>query len=315
MGQYLIVAQKYKPHIGGTANFVQTIAEGLDSAGHKTIVLADNGGEDHYLNNVLVTSNFEYVLASYNAILIIDSCLKTYTTKWLEYTHKISSPIYYWLLENRYTVNNCQSIGEADCVIYYSELTKQMLNHFHVKGHYVPPGINIENSIQNKGQSGITTEYYMSASGYWAHKRHNDLARIFNFLQYPILINTGCCNEPHIPQDSDFVRNLIINEKEHMLKILADSQCYIMHSLFEGFGLILLEAMINKVPWYAYHTGGAIDLQHWGFTYTHNDELIKAILNNEWEHIDVQAAYEYAVEHHSISNMISALCHILPGAA
>ena len=55
---------------------------------------------------------------------------------------------------------------------------------------------------------------------------------------------------------------------------IADADCYVMNSDAEGFGLVILESMINKTPWIARNIAGAKLLSEFGEVYETEDELV-----------------------------------------
>ena len=91
---------------------------------------------------------------------------------------------------------------------------------------------------------------------------------------------------------------------------MAASSLYIMNSTSEGFGLVLLEAMMMKVAWAARAIAGALTLQSYGTIYKTYDQLVN-ILKNELRtdaslNIDmIEAGYKYVEFNHTIKNT----CH------
>jgi hypothetical protein len=116
---------------------------------------------------------------------------------------------------------------------------------------------------------------FLSCGGYWPHKRMKELAAIFEQAKVDaLLVTTGYHTRPWLmPRRSDKVLPLFIEDRRDVLSAMAEADCYIMHSAHEGFGLVLLEAMLNRTPWIAHEVGGAIPLKAYGTTYQSDDEL------------------------------------------
>ena len=77
----------------------------------------------------------------------------------------------------------------------------------------------------------------------------------------------------------------------------------------EGFGLVLLEAMMNKTPWYARNIAGAKDMAEYGNIYNNETELINMLQQTTLNKID--EAYEYAMTNHTITQTVNDIEDIL----
>ena len=81
---------------------------------------------------------------------------------------------------------------------------------------------------------------------------------------------------PHLaPQNRKRVRTHFGKPYTQVIDAIAGSDLYIMNSTEEGFGLVLLEAMLNRVPWAARPIAGARRMADRGFTYTDISDLMK----------------------------------------
>jgi glycosyltransferase involved in cell wall biosynthesis len=90
---------------------------------------------------------------------------------------------------------------------------------------------------------------------------------------------------------------------------MADADCYIMNSSEEGFGLVLIEAMINKTPWISRDIAGARLMKNYGMTYNTEDELVEIL--KVWRNRNVDAGYEYVVNNHHIRTTVDDIENVL----
>jgi glycosyltransferase involved in cell wall biosynthesis len=84
-----------------------------------------------------------------------------------------------------------------------------------------------------------------------------------------------------------------------------------MNSYSEGFGLVLLDAMINKIPWISRDIAGATDMKQYGNIYSSNQELKKLILNYKHDQNKIEAAYDYILNEKTINCMVKDFYSIL----
>ena len=85
-----------------------------------------------------------------------------------------------------------------------------------------------------------------------------------------------------------------------------------MHSFKEGFGLVLLESMLNNTPWAARHGSGARVCQLHGFTYTEDDQLVKYL--RDFKGMDsskISSAYNYVTSKHLIKNTVDDILKVI----
>ena len=77
-----------------------------------------------------------------------------------------------------------------------------------------------------------------------------------------------------------------------------------MNSIDEGFGLVLLDAMINKVPWIARNIAGATDMVEYGSVYSNTEEL-KFLMQNFSPNVEkIEKSYNYVLNERSVCSMI-----------
>jgi hypothetical protein len=99
------------------------------------------------------------------------------------------------------------------------------------------------------------------------------------------------------------------------MSALLEADLYIMHSHKEGFGLVLLESMLNKTPWASRNIAGAKVLKDFGFTYEHDADLVQYMK----EFIDagyvtdpiIDDAHEFVITNHTIKNTVDDILKLI----
>jgi hypothetical protein len=101
-----------------------------------------------------------------------------------------------------------------------------------------------------------------------------------------------------MPAPRDNVIPLMIDDHADVLSAMMEADCYIMHSFVEGFGLVLVECMLNETPWIARYGSGAALMKDWGQTYRTDDELISLLRGYDDITWDPKGAREFAIANH-----------------
>jgi glycosyltransferase involved in cell wall biosynthesis len=114
-----------------------------------------------------------------------------------------------------------------------------------------------------------------------------------------------------MPHASETVIPLMVEDPMDVKDAIADAECYLMNSDSEGFGLVILESMINKTPWIARNIAGAKLLKEYGTAYETEHQL-SAILGI-WNHMQTRedSAYEYVIKNHLISNTVDDILSLI----
>jgi len=193
-----------------------------------------------------------------------------------------------------------------------------------------------------------STRIFLSCGGFWRHKGFAELVRAFEEARVPcaltaamdnlgldgsgvgagagagahmdlnntILILTGYVDSNDVearPKDTANVHTLLIEDKADVADAMADADLYIMNSTAEGFGLVLIEAMLNRTPWLARRIAGAIEMEEYGYTYDTYAELVCMLREFPFRKMteQVDEAYTYAMEQRTIVKTIDdvlAMC-------
>lgn len=314
----LFVVHRYPPYPGGSEYYVRDMAEAAASQGHTVAVLAGQHGGDR--NGVHVTHDGGILSQPHDLIIVhgADVAIQDFV---LKNAAKIPSPILYLIILPSETPVALEALKAARWVgcstpADWAHAEKHDVAH---KAVEVRHGIRINDSIGVEGfkaKHGIKTrQMFLSCGGYWPHKQMRELAELFTEAAPAdtTLVLTGYDNRANaMPQESEFVKPFLFDDKQEVMNAMREADLLILHSEKEGFGLVLLEAMLNETPWAARHIAGAQLLQDLGFTYIENSELINFMRDFKRNPVQIKKAYEYVTENHLIEHTLSDILKVLP---
>ena len=155
---------------------------------------------------------------------------------------------------------------------------------------------------------------FLSCGGYWPNKKMIELAAAFNKanLKDAILVTTGYDNRFDImPKASENVIPLMVEDPKDIKNAIADADCYIMNSDAEGFGLVILESMINKTPWISRNIAGAKLLAQFGKVYETEEELIPLLQNFTKNEEKIEKSYQYVIKNNLIANTVDDILKLI----
>lgn len=318
MKRILYVVHRYAPYPGGSENYVRDMAEETLSRGHQVAVFAGEHKGDW--NGVRVSSDANILLEPWDLIVVHggDVGLQDFV---LSNTKNIPSPILFMLIipsvssSYKFALENVKYVGCS------TKEDWEFIKH----GDYLSKAKQITHGIDPKismGQSGFREKYgiktelmFLSCGGYWHNKKMKELVELFNKVgRYDItLVTTGYDNRFGIkPEDSEYVKNLMLDDRDDVMSAIKEADLYIMHSDREGFGLVLLEAMLNKTPWAARNLAGARLMSEHGFVYDNDEELLTYMKEfKPWFQDDIDIAYEYVTTTHMISNTVDDILRLV----
>jgi glycosyltransferase involved in cell wall biosynthesis len=169
------------------------------------------------------------------------------------------------------------------------------------KGRRIRHGIVPDLHMRERDNNKIV---FVSAGGFWPHKAMGPLAQAFTQSKIPNaeLHLYGYGEEHLMPMETDNVKCFFGKEKTDVLLAVSAADAYIMNSYEEGFGLVLLEAMMNKTPWYARDIAGAKDMCYYGTTYNDENELMELLRNHKRNDKKIEDAYNYVMANHTIQD-------------
>ena len=179
------------------------------------------------------------------------------------------------------------------------------------KGIVVRHGIDEKISIGMQGfreKYGIKTKnMFLSCGGYWPNKAMHELVEVFNNAQVPdtTLVLTGYDNRHGLmPNESEFVKPFLIDSRADVMSAIREADLYILHSHSEGFGLVLLESMLNKTQWVARNIAGAETMKDFGMVYDTDEQLVNILKTFKSDKELIDKSYEYVTLNRLIGNTV-----------
>lgn len=318
MKKIVFVVHRYAPFPGGSEYNCQQMAEECVRRNLDVTVIAGEHKGD--LNGVHVTSDANHL---FNKDLVIihggDVGVQNFV---LSNAKEINSPILYLLIKPSESpvclagLNDCDFIG-CSTIEDFEHVKKWKVEH---KTRKVDYGINLNNCVGTKGlfkkkyNIPENKRMFLSCGGYWPNKKMKELAQVFHELNLndSILVMTGYDNRHNLmPAAAENILPLMVEDPKDVKNAIADADCYIMNSNEEGFGLVILEAMINKTPWLARNIAGAKMLSRFGQVYETEEELKNLISKFSKNDSQIESAHEYTVQNHLIKNTIDDIIKVL----
>lgn len=309
MAKLLFVVHRYYPFPGGSEYYVQAMAEEALNRGHQVSVFAGEHQGDQ--NGVRVSSEVQYLLEPWD-LIIVHGCDVNVQNFVLSNARLITSPILYMLILPSGSPTSIQALKDCRYIGWSTHEDLAYINKHQVqaKAVNVRHGIKHFDSVGQSGfkaKHGISGPMFLSCGGYWHNKAMKELANLFKKadIKDAVLVTTGYDNRSNLmPEPATNVIPLMIQDKADVLSAISEADCYLMHSYIEGFGLVLLESMLNSTPWIARYGSGAALLERWGKTYTSDDQLIQLLRDFKRQDFDIIGAKQHVLKNHLISNTI-----------
>ena len=299
----LFVVHRTYPYNGGSEYNIKLISEALSKEGYDVYVITDvsdgNYGEVKILNdrNVLFSDRFDWVIIHGNDMPIQDYALLN--------INKIKAKTLYWIIKPSNSNSAINGFKYANIIGWGTSYDYNHLCKYNCMNNarYIRYSSDVDNSIGNKTDK--TFKYYCSSGGFGRHKGFDELVDVFleSNLENTKLILTGYIGDKPNYKNENIIVKSIDNRKEY-LDILTNADLYIMNSFDEGFGLVLLDAMINKVPWISRNIAGATDMSKYGKVYTSKNELKSLLLSHVNDYEVIENAYQYVMKERNMTNMV-----------
>lgn len=310
------VVHRYAPYPGGSEYNVQRMAEECKRRGHNVIVFCGDHQGD--FNGVHVSSDPRMCLDS--ELVIIHGGDVGVQNFVLQNIKNLPGKVLYLLIKPSESPICLQGLKDAHFIGCTTPEDWEHVKKFGVehKAHTVNYGLELEKFIGVKGKFkekfNILTnkKMFLSCGGYWPNKKMIELAEAFKTANIPdaILVTTGYDNRFDLmPQPSENIIPLMVEDVADIPNAMADADCYIMNSSEEGFGLVLLESMINKTPWISRNIAGAKLMSIYGTVYDKESELIEIL--KTWNGRDMQDAYDYVMNNHHIKTTVDSIENIV----
>lgn len=309
MSKLLFVVHRYIPFPGGSEYYTAAMAEEALARGHDVSVLAGEHKGDQ--NRVKVTNDANILLQHWDLIIVHGAGVAVQDFV-LSNALQIPSPILYMIILPEDKPVHVKALQDCKYIGWSTLEDKEFINKYSVNNK----AVNVRHGIkylENIGVPGFKQKYniqgpmFLSCGGYWPNKAMKELAFLFKKANLPdaVLVTTGYDNRNNLmPDPSSNVVPLLIESKDDIMSAISEADCYLMHSYVEGFGLVLLESMLNKTPWIARRGSGARLLEQFGKTYSNNDELIYLLQNFNNLKWDLEGSKSYVIANHLISNTI-----------
>lgn len=306
----LYVVHRYYPYPGGSEYYVQAMAEESLSRGHHVAVLSGEHRGDQ--NGIHVTSDANILLQSWDLIIVHGGDVHVQNFV-LSNAKQIPNPILYMLILPSNTPLTVQALHDCAYLGWSTpddleHISKHGLSH---KAKQIRHGIKHQDSIGQPGfkaKHGISQRMFLSCGGYWPNKLMRELAEVWIKADIPdaLLVTTGYDNRMQLMPAAvpGKIMPLLIDDKAQVMSAISEADCYILHSSQEGFGLVLLESMLNGTPWIARDIAGASLMKKHGKVYQTDEELIHLLRNFDAADYDRDAAKQYFLDNHTIRSTV-----------
>ena len=316
LAKILFVVHRYAPYPGGSETNTKNMAEEMLRRGYDVTVLAAMNQGD--LNGVKVTGNHSALLDVWDLIIVHGGDVVSQNVAHVN-SELIKSPVLYLIIKPSESDICMQGLRVHKYLGYGSSFDLEHIKKhgFEAKARRVRYGLPIEDTIYPAIDSFLPfggKKYFISIGGFAGHKQMRPLAEAFKKANIPdtMLLLLGY-DGGDVPSTSGNVVSYVGAEKKVVMSLVANSQGLIMNSSEEGFGLVLIEAMMNKTPWFARDIAGAHDMRMYGNIYSTEEQLMEMLRTHDREFIEVQIdnAYEYAMENHTIQASVDDIERII----
>ena len=306
----LFVVHRTYPFNGGSEYNVKLISENLSNEQFDVTVLTDVSNGNY--GNVKVINDRNSLFSDYYDWIIIhgnDMPIQDYALLNIE---KIKAKTLYWIIKPSDSKSATYGFKHANIIGWGTSYDYNHISKYNClnKAKYIRYSSDIQNSIGIKIDKNL--KYFCSSGGFGGHKGFDELAKIFidlNLKDTKLILTGYIGNLPDYKNENIIVK--FINNRKDYLNILINSDLYIMNSFDEGFGLVLLDAMINKVPWISRNIAGATDMSKYGDVYSTSEELKQLLLTYKKDELKIESAYQHIVTERNITNMVKDFKFIL----
>ena len=317
--KFLFVVHRYAPFPGGSENYVKDMAEETHARGHKVAVFAGEHTGDYH--GIRVSSDTKILTEQWDMIIVHggDVAIQNFV---LKHADKLGGPVLYLLILPSNSVDCVSALHRASFIGCSTIADWRHVDAYKAQSRAVRVrhGINLEASVGFPGfrkKHDIKTRFmFLSSGGYWPNKAFGELEQIFKQTHRTdtTLVFTGYDNRHGImPPNSEYVRSFLLDDRTEMLSALIDADLYILNSTSEGFGLVLLESMVNMTPWAARNIAGAELMRDYGFTYTKPEELaeyLHSFMGIGAASVDLLQAQRYVISTHLVNHTVDDILRV-----
>lgn len=306
MAKLLYVVHRYVPFPGGSEYYVRDMAEESLRRGHDVTVLSHEHKGDQ--NGVKVTNDYQKLAEKWDLIIVHGGDVISQNIVHVN-AIQIKSPVCYMLIKPSDSDVCLHGLKYHKVLAYSTSADIEYLERHGAlnRARRIRHGIVPEQTIRQKQK--MPKYNYVSAGGFYPHKAMVPLAEAFMRSSLPGELHLYGYGEGPMPQQNDRVKVFFGEPKEKVMQAIANADAYIMNSYEEGFGLVLLESMMNKTQWFARNIAGAKDMASYGNIYENEEQLIEML--QQPSIINIDGAYEYAMTNHTITQTVNDIEDIL----
>jgi len=304
------VAHRYYPYPGGTEYYVQNMAEETLSQGHDVTVLASQHKGDQ--NGVKVTNDVQILIKEkFDLIVVHGSGVGMQDTVLINARH-IPSPIMFMIVRPEESRQIFPAMENADYIACSTPTDWRFVKKHRQEQKSVQVNHSISKDdvaeLTNKSIDSLFGPYCISVGGFWSHKGHKELSEGWTVGKR--LFMTGYNNDRNWVPDVREKSNqylLFLENKEDVLRHIRDAELLILNSQYEGFGLVLLEAMLNDTPWASTPVAGAEVLKDHGFVYNSLPELMEYVEKGEY----IKGDKQFVIDNHLTDTTVKQILDVI----
>ena len=304
------VAHRYYPFPGGTEYYVKNLAEETLSQGHDVTVLASQHKGNQ--NGVKVTNDVQVLIREKFDLIVVHGSGVGMQDTVLFNARQIPSKIMFMIIRPEESNQIFPAMENSDYIACSTPTDWRFVKKYR-QDH---KSVQVNHSISMNDVAELTNEsigslfdpYCISVGGFWSHKGHKELSEGWTVDNR--LFMTGYNNDRNWVPDVREKSNqylLFLENKEDVLRNIRDAELLILNSQYEGFGLVLLEAMLNDTPWASTPVAGAEVLKDHGFVYNSLPELMEYIKKGEY----IKGDKKYVIDNHLTDTTVRQILDVV----
>jgi glycosyltransferase involved in cell wall biosynthesis len=304
------VAHRYYPFPGGTEYYVQNLAEETLSQGHDVTVLASQHKGDQ--NGVKVTNDVQILVREKFDLIVVHGSGVGMQDTVLFNARQIPSKIMFMIVRPEESKQIFPAMENSDYIACSTPTDWRFVKKYRQEHKSVQVNHSISKDdvaeLTNKSIGSVFDPYCISVGGFWSHKGHKELSQGWSVDNR--LFMTGYNNDRNwVPDVTDKSNQylLFLENKEDVLRHIRDAELLILNSQYEGFGLVLLEAMLNDTPWASTPVAGAEVLKDHGFVYNSLPELMEYIKKGEY----IKGDKQYVIDNHLTDTTVRQILDVV----
>ena len=304
------VAHRYYPFPGGTEYYVKNLAEETLSQGHDVTVLASQHKGNQ--NGVKVTNDVQILIREKFDLIVVHGSGVGMQDTVLFNARQIPSKIMFMIVRPEESKQIFPAMENSDYIACSTPTDWRFVKKYRQEHKSVQVNHSISKDdvaeLTNKSIGSVFDPYCISVGGFWSHKGHKELSQGWTVDNR--LFMTGYNNDrnwvPDIKEKSNQYL-LFLENKEDVLRNIRDAELLILNSQYEGFGLVLLEAMLNDTPWASTPVAGAEVLKDHGFVYNSLPELMEYIKKGEY----IKGDKQYVIDNHLTDTTVRQILDVV----